>query len=147
MERERDEGDDQLAEIKKIVSRMKQISDNLNKIYLVASAFDKETEERQVAIFLNVVVQESVQLFNSLKLKDEEEKKDIDEVQKALEEYRSPKGNILHSRFLFYSRKHDEMEPFDSYLMDIRKLCEDCESKDSDDMLRDKVVLDSRGRE
>lgn len=118
----------------------KRFKKNFN-IYMSATDYVKEKDERQVAILLNIIGPEALDLFDTFNLGDAEKK--IAKVLEAFEAYCNPKKNILHSRFLFYSRKQREGESFDSFLLDCKTLVQNCEFKDETELLRDKIVLDS----
>ncbi|KAJ3640340.1 hypothetical protein Zmor_003645 [Zophobas morio] len=111
-------------------------------IYMTASSYHKEPEERQVAILLNLIGPEAVELHETFKYGKGDEKK-IEKVLQAFEEYCNPKKNILHARFLFYNRKQREGKPFDTFLTDCKTLVQACDFKNADELLRDKIVLDA----
>ncbi|XP_072395253.1 uncharacterized protein [Diabrotica undecimpunctata] len=70
------------------------------------------------------------------------EMKLYDTVLGELENYFTPKKNVIYERFLFYNRKQEEGELFDTDLTDLRKLAKNCEFGDVlDSMIRDRLVL------
>ncbi|XP_063360310.1 uncharacterized protein LOC134649485 [Cydia amplana] len=71
----------------------------------------------------------------------EEEKNKFEEVMTKFREYCEPKKNLIHSRFLFYTRKQEESEPFDSFLTDVKRLVKSCKFGAEDEAVRDRLVL------
>jgi len=58
------------------------------------------------------------------------------------------KKNILHSsRYIFYKRSQKENESIEEFLSACRGLIKDCEFKSHEEMLCDKIVLDTRDGE
>lgn len=115
-------------------------------IFMAAAGYSTLMGERKVAILLNIIGEEALDLYNTFQL-ESEEGKDIEKVLKKFENYCNPKKNILHSRFMFYNRKQQENETFDAFLLDLKNLLRDAEFKEPDEMLRDKVVLDNNDRD
>jgi len=58
-----------------------------------------------------------LEVFNTLKL-TEAQKSNYDTVLAELEQYLTPKRNVVYERFLFYKRKQEEGESFDPFLTD-----------------------------
>ena len=112
-----------------------------------ATTYNKQPEERQVAILLNFIGPEAVEIHDTFTYENEEDSKKIDKVLEAFDRYCNPRKNILHARFLFYTRKQKENESYDSFLTDCKTLIKDCEFKNPDEILRDKIVLDASDRE
>ncbi|KAL4721580.1 hypothetical protein ACJJTC_009425 [Scirpophaga incertulas] len=108
-------------------------------IYLTASDLHKCDDERKIAILLNVIGEDGVKIYNNFEFKNE--KKSYEEVIKKFKQYCEPKTSVLHSRFLFYNRKQDVNEPFDSFLTDIKKLAKDCKFQNNDESIRDRLVF------
>lgn len=110
-------------------------------IYLKASGLDKKSEDVKVAILLNVIGEDSVELYNTFNL-SEDSANEFKDVLKAFEEYTSPKKNIVIERFNFNSRSQDPCETFDNFVTDLRKLVKSCEYETQQDkVLRDRIVL------
>jgi hypothetical protein len=109
---------------------------------LAAGIIEKKAEQR-IAIFLNAVGEDGRELFNTFSL-SQEEKKDFDTVFQAFEDHCVPKTKVVYERYCFYKRDQRDGEPFDNFLMDIRKLVKTCKfgtDEQTDSMLRDRIVL------
>lgn len=116
-------------------------------IFMMASGKQKESDEVKIAIFLNMIGEEGLDVFNNFKMSDEDKKK-FNKVIDQFESYMNPKKNILYERFLFYNRSQEEAEPIDNFIQDVRKLMKSCEFKAccSEDILRDRIVLGIRDK-
>nr|XP_022907482.1 uncharacterized protein K02A2.6-like [Onthophagus taurus] len=109
-------------------------------IYLVAAEKDNKKDEIKIALLLNSIGEEAVQIYNNFKLSDEEKKR-YNKVMEEFEKYFNPKANVVYERFKFYKKKQLEGEPFDNFLQELRKLVKTCNFTDADEMVRDRVVL------
>lgn len=115
-------------------------------IYLLASGLDKIEDERKIAILLNCIGEEALEVYNTFKMPSLKKEK-YDDVMKVFETYCNPKKDILHARFLFYSRKQNDGESFDSFLTEIKALGRNCEFTNEEELLRDKLVLGTNDNE
>ncbi|GBN52470.1 hypothetical protein AVEN_9472-1 [Araneus ventricosus] len=110
-------------------------------IYMKASGHDKKDSDVKVAIFLNAVGEEAMDLFNTFVLQ-EEDRNDYDKVLTAFENHITPKTNFVVQRFIFNSRMQDIDESFDAFYTDLRKLVKSCEFENqADSVVRDRIVL------
>ena len=110
-------------------------------IYLKAAGLETKPEEVKVAILLNVVGEDAVELFNTFTL-TEEEKCSFNKVIQCFENYARPKKNVVVERYIFNSRVQEPGEPFDSFVTDLKKLVKTCEFKEhADSLIRDRIVL------
>ncbi|CAI6369196.1 unnamed protein product [Macrosiphum euphorbiae] len=116
-------------------------------IYIEAAGLTSASNKRQVAIFLNLVGKEGLERYNTLKFENAEDNKKIEQVLNAFQDYCKPKKNILHSRYIFYKRSQKENESIEEFLSACRGLIKDCEFKSHEEILRDKIVLDTRDGE
>ncbi|KAL4103818.1 hypothetical protein QTP88_019153 [Uroleucon formosanum] len=85
--------------------------------------------------------------INTLTFENADDNKKIDQVLKAFQDYCKPKKNILHSRYIFYKRSQKENESIEEFLSACRGLIKDCEFNSHEEILRDKIVLDTRDGE
>ncbi|KAL4083841.1 hypothetical protein QTP88_029157 [Uroleucon formosanum] len=116
-------------------------------IYIEAAGLTTASNKRQVAIFLNLVGKEGLERYNTLTFENADDNKKIDQVLKAFQDYCKPKKNILHSRYIFYKRSQKENESIEEFLSACRGLIKDCEFNSHEEILRDKIVLDTRDGE
>ncbi|GBO11593.1 hypothetical protein AVEN_7086-1 [Araneus ventricosus] len=110
-------------------------------IYMKASGHDKKDSDVKVAIFLNAVGEEAIELFNTFDLQ-EEDRNDYNKVLTEFENHITPKTNVVVQRFIFNSRMQDIDESFDAFYTDLRKLVKSCEFENqADSVVRDRIVL------
>lgn len=117
--------------------KFKQAFDN----YLIATEKDKKTSKVKVAILLNLIGEEGVEVYNNFTLTNED-KLNYEKVIEEFNKYVLPKKNILYERFKFYNRCQEENEPFDNFLQELKKMVRSCEfGETSNDMIRDRIAL------
>lgn len=110
-------------------------------IYLKATGKVKESDDVKLAIFLNIIGEDGVDVYNTLKL-SEDERNDYTKVLQEFEKYANPRKNVVYERFKFFSRKQGEGEAFDHYLTDVKKLSTTCEfGEQQESLIRDRIVL------
>lgn len=110
-------------------------------VFEAAAGYNEKSDEIRIAIFLNAIGEEGLELFDTFELTDPQ-KKSYAEVVKAFENLCNPKKVVVYERFLFYSRDQKDGEPFNNFLVDIKKLVKTCEFGDTkDSMMRDRIIL------
>lgn len=83
----------------------------------------------------------ALEIYNTLTLSTEQ-KKSLGEVLNAFKEFCAPKKNEVYESFKFWTRNQSEGEPFDEFLMDLKKKIKACNYEDKEErMLRDRIVL------
>ncbi|KAK9685184.1 hypothetical protein QE152_g38241 [Popillia japonica] len=103
-------------------------------IFITATNRKNSEKEIKAAIFLNLIGEEAVDLFNTFNL-TADEKKDIDKIINAFENYIQP-------------RNQTENKTFDVFLKDIKRLADMCEfGTEKENMIRDRVVIGIKNRE
>lgn len=112
-------------------------------IYMSAGELNTKSDETKINLLLNAVGEEAVEVFDTLAL-TAEQNRDYNAVLQAFETFCIGKKNIVYERFMFYQRKQKDGEPFDSFLVDIKKLARTCEFADDKEMLRDQIVMGIR---
>lgn len=123
-----------------VAENFKRFKQNVE-IYLQATGKQSKPDEVKVAIFLNLIGEEGVEIFNTLAL-TEEDRKNYSKVVKEFENYTSPQKNIVYERFKFFTRKQEVAESFDHFLTDLKKLAASCEFEgQKDGLIRDRIVL------
>lgn len=109
-------------------------------IFYIAGEINKKSEAVQIAIFLNSVGPDAVEVFNSFNLSSEKKNK-YTEIIKAFDEFCRPKTNELYESYVFQRRCQGVNEPFDQFYMDIKKLIRTCGYGEMENrMLRDRIV-------
>lgn len=106
-----------------------------------ASGKATEDEETKVAMFLNLIGEDAIELFSTYNL-TEAEKEISKTVIDAFEAYCVPQRNIVYERYLFYNINQKECEQFEQFLRDIKLIAQKCEfGTVYDQMIRDRIVM------
>lgn len=109
--------------------------------YLVGMECHDKPDRVKIAIFLNHVGNDAVDVLDSLNLA-EADRAVYATVMNAMENFCKPRKNTVYERFVFYHRNQKSGEPFDTFLMDIRQLARSCEFEATEnEMLRDRIVM------
>lgn len=108
------------------------------KTYLAAADLSNASDDRKKAIFINFLGDDGRHLFRSFNLPDTSK---LDDITAEFEKYCNPKINTVYNRYLFYSRNQQSSEDFTNFLVEIKLLLKNCDFKENDEMLRDRIVL------
>lgn len=109
------------------------------KIFLVAGDYESKPDEKKIALFLHMIGERGLHIFNSFGLKAQHEDKSLKlvDVFKRFDEHFLPKKNITFLRHKFFTRSQKE-ESIEDFVASLNKLSLDCEFKD----LREGLVKD-----
>lgn len=109
-------------------------------IFLTAAGFDRVSESRKAAIFLNCVGPEAQDLYFNV-LKTGENAK-YEQIIRLFDDHFEPKQNEVMNAYIFNRRRQEEGESFDLFYMDLKKLIKNCNYKELQDrMIRDRIVM------
>lgn len=109
-------------------------------IYLEAFDNTKVSDKRKVAIFLNFIGEEALDVFNTFKLI--KEKLTLEQAFEAFEDYLKPRTNVVIERHKFLTRVQKQNEPFDDFLNDLKKLVKSCDFRDQEEsLMRDRIII------
>lgn len=82
---------------------------------------------------------DGLKLYNTIKKSGEES---VESILKTLEEYCIPKTNDIIEHFNFFNRKQQEVEQFDVWYTDLKKLIKGCNFGETENkILRTQIVL------
>lgn len=109
-------------------------------IFLTASKKEEEKDEVKIAILLNCIGEEGLDVYNLLPLTDVEKTK-FSEVVQAFDRYIEPHKSIMVHRYSFYTRVQGEDETFTSFFTDLKKSAKLCQFKEEESLLRDRIVM------
>lgn len=108
-------------------------------VYFKATETDKKDNDVQVARLLNLLGQDGLKIYITIKDDKEETVKSILE---ALDEYCIPKTNEIMDHFNFFKRNQQLNEQLDVWYTDLKKLIKNCNFGDAKDkILRTQIVL------
>ncbi|XP_072156738.1 uncharacterized protein [Bemisia tabaci] len=109
--------------------------------YALGAGITEKSEEVQKAIFLNLIGSEAEELINSLALTSNQSKT-VDLLVKAIDEYVKPRTKVVFSRYQFFTRSQKDGEDFETFLLSLKKLADNCgfgELKTS--LIRDRIII------
>lgn len=110
-------------------------------IFMKAGEHCDKPDDVKVAILLNCIGEDGVELFNTFPL-NEEQRKRYSLVVEEFEKYANPRRNVVIERYTFNSRNQKEHEPFDEFFTELRKLVKYCDYGDlADTLIRDRIVV------
>lgn len=116
-------------------------------LYLKASGLSEKSEDRQIAVLLNIIGDEALEKYNTSTL-TEAQKKSVKETLKAFEDYCTPKANEAIERHIFNSRFQREGEDFMSFLTALKTLSSSCNFGTlCDSLVRDRIICGIRDLE
>ncbi|XP_054260689.1 uncharacterized protein LOC128985322 [Macrosteles quadrilineatus] len=113
-------------------------------LYLEALGSDKMPERRKIAILLTTIGDAALEVYNTFSFSESTPK--LEEVIGEFDKYCQPLKNIIFERFKFHSLGQKEGQSVDSYVTELKKAASNCEFKDEEDMIRDRLVLGIRDK-
>ena len=113
-------------------------------LYLEASDLDKKSSARKLAIFLNLIGEECLEVYNTFEFTDCD--RNLENVVKKFQDYCTPKTNVVFERFKFSSCVQGEVN-FDAFVTELKKLAVSCDFGDQvNNMVRDRIVFGIRDK-
>ncbi|GBL73729.1 Uncharacterized protein K02A2.6 [Araneus ventricosus] len=113
--------------------------------YLLATEKDECADKIKIAILLNLLGSEGLEIFNTFKFEPPESQKNYSEVLKKFEEYCSPRQNVVYERYKFFSCVQQEGQAIECYVTQLRTLASTCEFEEQENgLIRDRIVLGIR---
>ncbi|XP_049871001.1 uncharacterized protein LOC126380308 isoform X1 [Pectinophora gossypiella] len=95
------------------------------KFYMRASGMDEESDGRKVALFLHVIGEKGVDVFNTFG-KDEDKVK-YDELIELFQNHFAPKANLTYECHNFFTYKQSENESLDDFACALKLRSQNCE--------------------
>ncbi|GBN38205.1 Transposon Ty3-G Gag-Pol polyprotein [Araneus ventricosus] len=113
--------------------------------YLLATEKDERTDKIKIAILLNLLGSEGLEIFNTFKFEPPESQKNYSEVLQKFEEYCSPRQNVVYERYKFFSCVQKEGQAIECYVTQLKTLASTCEFEEQENgLIRDRIVLGIR---
>ena len=108
-------------------------------LYMEASGSMKKPEKQRVAIFLHLIGDDALEIYNTFSLSPAEEKLDV--LFRKFEEYCNPRRNITFERHKFFTCVQQPTENIDQYVTELRTRASTCEfSELCESLIRDRIV-------
>ncbi|UYV79424.1 hypothetical protein LAZ67_17002555, partial [Cordylochernes scorpioides] len=109
-------------------------------LYLEATEKATKPDKLKVAILLNFIGEEALEVFNTFHLK-EDEAENFDLVINKFDDFCEPKKNVIFERFKFFSATQKDDESIDSFITELKGLSTSCEfESQKDSSFRDRIV-------
>ena len=109
--------------------------------YFTAAEVEKKPAKVQIAILLHTAGAEAQEIHSQFTFSDDENKDDVKTVLDKFNSYCNPQKNTVFERYRFWTKEHIEGEPIDKWVKDVKTISANCEFKDEDDQIRDKIVF------
>lgn len=122
-------------------------------IYMKASNKEKESEEIKIAILLNCIGDEGLDVYNTFQ---QDQKSTLEKLLQAYDEYFLPKRIIPMETFKFHNLVQTESQSIEQYVTELKKqakVCEfvcknpACKTSYEDRMIRDRLIVGLRDKE
>ncbi|KAL1446091.1 hypothetical protein WDU94_005685 [Cyamophila willieti] len=116
------------------------------KLFLSANGYDSEDakEDKQVAMFLHLIGEHCLVIFNSFGLNNKLENKSLklNDVIEKFNDHFVPKKNLTYVRHKFFTRSQEESESIENYVAALNKMSYECEfDKLRKDLVKDILVV------
>ncbi|GFX79804.1 transposon Ty3-G Gag-Pol polyprotein [Trichonephila clavipes] len=107
--------------------------------YLLATERDDRTDKIKIAILLNLLGSEGLEIYNTFML---ESKANFSEVLQKFEKYCSPRQNVVYERYKFFSCVQLEGQTIETYVTRLKIPASTCEFVEQENrLIRDRIVL------
>lgn len=122
---------DNLSEVWK---RWKQRYD----LYVLATSTNTVPNEQQLAILLNLMGDQGIELYNTFNLSATVK---VNEVIEQFEKYCNPPKNIVYERFKFCNTKQKPDQSIEEYIIELQTLSTSCDFMEKNNMCRDRLIV------
>lgn len=115
-------------------------------MYLSVIGADDKSEKMQASVFLHVVVDEALEVYNNFTFATAGDKMKLDKIMEKFEAYCIPKRNVTFERHRFFTCVQKTGEIIDHYVTELRNRSKTCEFGGLTDSLikRQTCARDSR---
>ena len=94
--------------------------------YLIATEYKMKSEEVRAGLFLHSAGEAARDVYNSLTFDQEGDSLKYSKILEKFEAYVNPRKNITFCRYKFFTHTQADSQSFDSYLTEMRNLCNAC---------------------
>lgn len=114
--------------------------------FLEATDKTEKTGKVKVAILLNLIGDEGLEVYNTFRFEEEADRQDINKVLEQFSKHCAPLKNIVFERYKFYNLIQKEAQTFDNDLTELQKAASTCEFAEEESLIRDRIVLGTRDK-
>jgi hypothetical protein len=109
---------------------------------MLASGKVNKPEPQQTAMFLTLVGENALRVYNTFKWDEDEDKTKLAKVKEKFSEYCKGHTSQAVIRNKFFTREQNEGETIDQYVTELKTLAKDCEFEQiTESIIRDIVVF------
>ena len=126
-----------------LATRWKQFARSW-KNYEKASRLEEESDDYRCSVLLACIGDEAMEVFDGFQFKTGESREQIDTVMKKFEEFCVGKTHEAFESYRFHIRAQGPEESIEAYVAELRKLARNCNFKEEDRMIRDRIVVGVR---
>ena len=99
------------------------------------------SEQEKCSYLLIWVGQKGRDIYNTWSDISDDDRKKLETYYERFENHVSPKANPVFARFKFHSRVQESSETAEKFITALRILAQDCDFKDPEEMIRDRIVF------
>ena len=99
------------------------------------------TEQEKCSYLLIWVGQKGRDIYNTWSDISDNDRKKLETYYERFENHVSPTANPVFARFKFHSRVQESSETAETFITALRVLAQDCDFKDPEAMIRDRIVF------
>ena len=99
------------------------------------------SEQEKCSYLLIWVGQKGRDIYNTWSDISDDDRKKLETYYDRFENHVSPKANPVFARFKFHSRVQESSETAEKFITALRILAQDCDFKDPEEMIRDRIVF------
>ncbi|KAK4886965.1 hypothetical protein RN001_003236 [Aquatica leii] len=109
-------------------------------LFMTATDLDNKREEKKIAVFLNLIGEEGLELYNTFTFENTQVKT-LKKIKDKFQEYCAPRKNVIFERYKFNTILQVEGQSFDNFVTELRKAVKTTEYTSQDEMVRDRIVM------
>lgn len=113
-------------------------------LFLIASGKSNKEDKIKIAVLLNTLGDQGIQIYNTFEYENEEDEKKYSIVLEKFDVYCSPLKNLVYEHFKFFKRDQLPHEGIDQFVTALKQLAVTCEFKERDVLILDRLVLGVR---
>ena len=108
---------------------------------MFSGPLSSKKEEEKCSYLLIRFGEKGLDIVNTWSGISEEDKKKLTTCFERFEAHVEPKTNPVFCRYQFHNRVQNEVETVEQFVTDMKFLARDCAFKESDEMIRDRIVF------
>lgn len=110
-------------------------------MYLSAIGADDIAAKVKESVFLHVVGEDALEVYNNFTFDAEDNKMELDKILKKFEDYCIPKRKVMFERHRFFTCVQKTGETIDQYVTELRNRSKTCEFGGlTDSLIKDRLV-------